>query len=74
MIPQLLAILEERRKVSLTELSLMSKLREEVVEQIMEQLCRKERVKKETIICHGCMKDCATCLKRGDLIFYEISK
>ena len=74
MIPELLAILKERKRVSLTELSILSKQREEVVEQIMEQLSRKEVVNKETIVCHGCMKDCSTCIKRGDLIYYEISQ
>jgi len=68
----LLAIIAEKKRISLSDLSVLSKQREEVVEQIMEQLSRKDLVKKDTIFCHGCMKDCASCIKRGDLIFYEI--
>jgi len=71
-IPELLAIIKEKKRISLSDLSVLSKQREEVIEQIMEQLSRKNLVKKDTILCHGCMKDCTTCLKRGDLIFYEI--
>jgi len=71
MIPELLAVLKEHRRISLTEISILVKLPEEVVEQIMEQLVSKQRVRKETIRCQGCMKDCLSCVKRGDLIFYE---
>jgi hypothetical protein len=71
MIPELLSILGEHKRISLTELSLLAKISEEVVEQIMEQLVRKQQAKKETIRCQGCMKDCMGCVKRGDLIFYE---
>ena len=74
MIPELIAILEQRKKVSLSELSILAGHREEVTEQIMEQLVRKKRVKKVEIDCHGCLKDCASCIKRGDLIYYEIKE
>ena len=72
MIPELISILKERKRVTLSDISVMAKIKEEVTEQIMEQLVRKKRVRKETIACTGCMKDCSSCIKRGDLIYYEI--
>lgn len=74
MIPELLVILKQRKRLSLSDLSILAKQREEVTEQIMEQLVRKKRVKKVEIDCHGCLKDCASCIKRGDLIYYEINE
>jgi DNA-binding IscR family transcriptional regulator len=72
MIPELLTILRERKKISLKELSVLAKQKEEVTEQIMEQLVKRNIVKKSIIECHGCLKDCSACLSRSDLIFYEL--
>ncbi len=72
MIPEIITILKERKKLSLRELSILSKQKEEVTEQIMEQLARKKLVRKKEINCSGCLKECSACLTRGELIFYEI--
>lgn len=71
MIPELLAVLQERKRVSLRELSVLCKQKEEVTEQIMEQLIRKNKAVKRTIECSGCRKDCTACSSRGDFIYYE---
>ena len=71
MILELLDIIEKRDRISLSELSALSRLREEVVEHIMEQLIRKNKAKKIIIECHTCMKDCSSCIKRGNLIIYD---
>ncbi|MFA5498660.1 MAG: FeoC-like transcriptional regulator [Candidatus Cloacimonadia bacterium] len=74
MIPELLRLLKENKKMSLTDLSILSKQKLEVIEQILEQLVRKGKVKKENIACFGCMKDCSACVARSDLIYYEITE
>jgi len=74
MIPELLAIFEEKKRLSLSELSALSRQKAEVVEQILEQLVRKGKVHKEAIACFGCMKDCSACVSRNDLIYYELVK
>jgi hypothetical protein len=72
MIAELMTLLKDKKKMSLTDLSVLAKQKVEVTEQIMEQLVRKGKVKKEAIACFGCMKECSACVSRSDLIYYEI--
>jgi predicted transcriptional regulator len=67
----ILDLLNERKQLSLSEISILCKVREEVAEEILKQLERKGKVVKKNISCSGCMKSCDSCLKRGDLIYYR---